>query len=169
MSQKDNNKALLVLDLQEICVGKKHAFFFKYDKKIVAKANNIIRSNQNVIYIRTLLKDSFINKIALALFFKKTAITDLADGLIVKGDAIFDKYEGNAFTNPKLIDYLKTNGINNLEIIGIDGGGCVSKTALGAIENGFKIVLNTKAIDTMLPKKMDKFFKLLKEKGASFV
>ena len=33
------SKALLVIDMQEACVGKNHAEFFKYDSDIIAKVN----------------------------------------------------------------------------------------------------------------------------------
>ena len=51
----------------------------------------------------------------------------------------------------------------------VDGGGCVALTALGAIENGFKVIVNTKAIGTMFEKKKDKYFQMLEKKGATFI
>ena len=39
-------------------------------------------------------------------------------------------------------------------------------TALGAIENGYKVKLNTSAIGTIFTDKRDKYYAKLKEKGA---
>ncbi|MDD3415350.1 MAG: hypothetical protein PHY47_15295 [Lachnospiraceae bacterium] len=37
-------RALFVIDMQNVCVGKKHAKFFKYDRdKIIATVNERIR------------------------------------------------------------------------------------------------------------------------------
>ena len=49
------SKALLVIDMQEACVGKNHAEFFKYDSDIINKVNEEIKANENVIYIRNLM------------------------------------------------------------------------------------------------------------------
>ena len=74
------------------------------------------------------------------------------------------------YTNfPKLAKYLKDNGFNTIELVGVDGGGCVSLTALGAIEHGLKVIINTEAIDTMFKNRQARMFKKLKEKGISFV
>ena len=42
--------------------------------------------------------------------------------------------------------------LNTVEIVDIDGVGCVALTALGTIRNGFKVIVNTKAIGTMFEK-----------------
>lgn len=61
---------------------------------------------------------------------------------------------------------MKKSGV---EVIGVDGGGCVSLTALGAMKEGYKVIVNEKAIGTMFVKKENKYFKQLKEAGAEFV
>ena len=114
------------------------------------------------------MKNNFINKLAPVHVFDGTVEAELSDEVIKKGNVIFDKYKGDAFTNPKLLDYLKENNVDTIEIVGVDGGGCISLTALEAIDNGFKVILNTNAIGTMFNKKKEKYYKLLKEKGAEF-
>jgi nicotinamidase-related amidase len=165
----NHKKALLVLDLQEVCVGKNHSKLFRYDKQIVKKANEIIASNNIVIYIRTLLKDKFPYKLSPIRIFDGNKNAELTEKLIKRGDIVFDKYRGDAFSNPELLKYLNSNNIDTVEIIGIDGGGCVYLTAMGAINNGLKVIINTKAIDTMLKKRQARLFEVLKEKGATFI
>lgn len=53
--------------------------------------------------------------------------------------------------------------------IGVDGGGCVSLTALGAIDNGYKVMLNTTCIGTVFEKQRDKYYKKLQDKGALII
>ncbi len=113
------SKALLVIDMQEACVGKNHAEFFKYDSNIINKVNEEIKANENVIYIRNLMKKNLINKLAPVQIF--------------------------------------------------DGDKGAELTALGAIKNGFKAIVNTKAIGTMFEKKKDKYFQILEKKGATFI
>ena len=163
------NKALLVIDMQEACVGKNHAEFFKYDDNLLVRVNNIIKNHETVIYIRNLMKNNFINKLAPVRVFDGTKEAELAEELEKKGNIVFDKYKGNAFSNPELLEYFKKNNIDTVELIGVDGGGCVALTALGAIENGFNVILNTTAIGTMFEKKKDKYYKQLGAKGATFI
>ena len=163
------SKALLVIDMQEACVGKNHAEFFKYDSDIINKVNEEIKASENVVYIRNLMKKNLINKLAPVQIFDGDKSAELAEDLIRKGEAVFDKYKGDAFSNPQLPEYLQKNNIDTVEVVGVDGGGCVALTALGAIENGFKVIVNTKAIGTMFEKKKDKYFQMLEKKGATFI
>ena len=61
----------------------------------------------------------------------------------------------------KKIDYIT-------ELVGVDGGGCVALTALGAIECGYKVTLIEDAIGTMLVKKKLKYNNKLRALGATF-
>lgn len=170
------DKALFVIDMQEICVGKNHADFFKYEERLVEKANEIIDRNKDeaiVIYIRNVMKRNFINKLAPFHAYEGSPEAELTESLHKVSDFVFDKYTGDAFTNEKLKEFLKANNVSCIEIIGVDGGGCVSATALGAIEHGYKVILNTTAIGTTDNKKFqnkrDKYFQMLKERGAEFI
>ena len=59
---------------------------------------------------------------------------------------------GKAFSNPKLNDFLKEHLIECVEVVGVDGGGCVALTALGAIKEGYSVIVNETAIGTMFLK-----------------
>ena len=87
----------------------------------------------------------------------------------IVSDNIFIKYKGNAFTNSGLDILLKKNNIEYVEVVGVDGGACVALTALGAIKNGYKVIVNEAAIGTMYKKNKNKYFKKLHEAGAEFV
>ncbi len=164
-------KALLVIDMQNVCVGEKHAAYFKYDNGLINKVNDVIDANQNntVVYIRNIMKKNLLNKLAPFQAYEGTEEAELVGGLHIVSDNIFTKYEGNAFSNPELNAFLKENQIECVEVIGVDGGGCVALTALGAVKEGYKVTVNETAIGTMFEKNRDKYFKKLKEAGAEFI
>lgn len=164
-------KALLVIDMQEITVGKRHAKYFQYDDNLVSMVNQVVDDNKNnvVVYIRNIMKKNLINKFAPFQAYEGSKEIELIPELHIVSNHIFDKFTGDAFSNKQLIEFLKENKIDKVEVIGVDGGGCVSLTAMGAIKNGFKVLVNTKAIGTMMEKKRDTYFKKLQKSGAEFI
>lgn len=164
-------KGLLVIDMQNVCVGKNHSTYFKYDlERLISSVNKRIvdYDKSKVIYIVNIMKNNLINKLAPFKSYDGTENAELANELVVVSNNIFKKYTGNAFENKELNSYLKVMGIDEVEVIGVDGGACVARTALGAIENGYKVNLNTECIGIMFKKKADKFNKRLKSMGATF-
>ena len=165
-------KALLVIDMQNVCVGENHADYFKYDtENLIQKVNQVIDENENhlVVYIKNVMKKNFLNKFAPIQAYEGTEAVELVDQLHVVSDYVYNKYTGNAFTNPELVSLLKKNQIACVEVVGVDGGGCVAETALGAIKEGYQVIINEKAIGTMFEKNRKKYFKKLKAAGAKFL
>ena len=164
-------KALLVIDMQEICIGKNHADYFKYDDDLLDAVNQVIDNSQDkiIIYIRNVMKKNFINKFAPFHAYEGSREAELAEGLHIVSENVFDKFVGDAFSNKKLNEFLKSNEVNEIEVIGVDGGACVAMTALGALKNGYKVTVNTKAIGTMFEKKKASYFEKLKKLGAKFI
>ena len=165
------SKALLVVDMQEATVGENHAKMFDYSKDLLDKVNEAIVSTdaEVVVYIKNLMKNNLINKLAPVKCFEGTKEAELVNGLEIVSNHVYVKYEGNAFSNAKLEEFLQSEGIQEIEVIGVDGGGCVSLTALGAIDNGYKVTLNTTCIGTVFKKQRDKYYKKLREKGATII
>ena len=61
------NKALLVIDMQNFCVGENHSDYFNYNnEELISSVNKIIESNTDnpIIYIQNILKRDVINKYA---------------------------------------------------------------------------------------------------------
>lgn len=162
-------KALLVVDMQEITVGKNHAKPFKYEPDIISKVNSVIEQSELVIYIRNLMKNNFINRLAPVKCFDGSPEAELAEGLKIVSENVFGKYAGNAFSNEKLGEFLKKSGVREVELVGVDGGGCVALTAIGAANLGFKVTLNTSAIGTVFESKRKHYYKILRELGAEFI
>ncbi len=192
-------KALLVIDMQEITVGRNHAKMFNYPADLVERVNEVIRENCEkaytgeeeaelidgkydygknmsmagrgtlIIYIRNLMKDSFLNKFAPVKCYDGSPESQLVAGLEKHSMYVFGKYSGDAFSNIEFASLLRDSGIDRVEIVGVDGGGCVALTALGALKAGYKTVLNTKAIGTCFVEKQAKLYEKLKKAGAQFI
>lgn len=64
---------------------------------------------------------------------------------------------------------MKKNGVREVELVGVDGGGCVALTAIGAANLGLKVTLNTAAIGTVFESKRKNYYKTLRELGAEFI
>lgn len=165
-------KALLVVDMQNVCVGENHANVFKYDNKALIKEVNAIigvNGNNEVVYILNIMKRNLINKVAPFKAYEGSDEIKLVKELLVVSENSFVKYKGDAFSNTQLNIFLQSKGIDTVEIIGVDGGGCVSMTALGAIKNGYKVILNTRGIGTSFEKQRDKLYSKLVQQGAEII
>ena len=165
-------KALLVIDMQNVCVGENHAKYFKYNNIDLIKAvNEVIDANKDnmVIYIKNIMRENFLNKFAPFHAYEGTEEVELVNNLQIVSENIFIKYERNAFSNSALNQFLKKSDIEYVEVTGVDGGGCVALTALGAIKEGYKVIVNENAIGTMFVKNKNKYFKQLKDLGAEFI
>lgn len=165
-------KALLVVDMQNVCVGEKHSDYFKYNNhSLIEKVNNAIESNQDsiVIYIKNVMKRNLLNKFAPFQAYEGTEEVELVKNLNIVSDNVFTKCRCNAFSNGELVSFLKEQEVECVEVVGVDGGGCVALTALGAVKEGYKVIVNETAIGTMFHKNKTKYFRKLEESGAVFI
>lgn len=167
-------RALFVIDMQNITIGKDHLTIFDYDReRIIAAVNGRIAKyeSENVFYICQIMKNNFINKFAPLKAFDGSFESKICEEINVVSDNIIKKYKGDAFSNPGLKKLLTDKNIDEIEIVGLDGGGCVALTALGAIREGFKAIMAQNAIATAKfnIKKSDKFNNKLKLLGAEFI
>lgn len=164
-------KMLFVIDMQEITVGDQHADVFAYDTSLLQRVNDRISEYdpEHVIYIRNLMKKTLFNRLAPVQVYEGTKEAQLAEKLNVVSDHIFDKYEGNAFTNAELTSFIKEQSPEVIEIIGVDGGGCVALTALGAVSNGYSAKVNQNCVGTILTKKEKKLHDKMIKAGVRFV
>lgn len=165
-------KALLVIDMQNVCVGEKHSSYFKYNnRELIQHVNKVIDANKEnmIVYIKHEMKRNLLNKFAPFHAYENTPESELVEGLHVVSDYVCVKYKSNAFSNPELNHLLKSNNVKFVEIIGVDGGACVALTAFGAINHGYKVIINENAIGTMFHRKKDNYFKKLRTMGAEII
>lgn len=165
------SKCLLVIDMQKVAVGREHIKFFKYDSDLIDKVNNVINSYdaEHIIYIVNLLEKNFINKFVPFKAYKGSKEAELADELVKVNNIIIEKYKGDAFIDTELNTILQQKKCTEVEIVGIDGGGCASLTAFGALDNGYKVTMNMNAIGTMFKGKAKKYKEKLLDKGVKFI
>ncbi|MDD6797417.1 MAG: cysteine hydrolase [Clostridia bacterium] len=163
-------RALIVIDMQEITVGKNHAQMFFYDTDLLSRINEKIKQTDDVevYYIKNLMKPNRLNRLAPVQVYQGSPEGELVDGLSVVSNNIFEKYKPDAFSNKLFVKDLKSRNITEIEIVGVDGGGCVAYTALGAAKNGYAVTLNKKCIGTMFKKQELKLRKKLERAGVSF-
>ena len=163
--------ALLVMDLQEIVVGEKPLFVFHYKKDLLDQANKLIEQahGKTVVYIRMVMRDNFVCRISPIRYRAQDPKAQLAKNLKIVSDHVFDKYKGDAFSNPELDKFLKKQGIEQLEIFGVDGSGCVYHTVKGALKHGYKVKLITEATDSTSRRMMARKIKELEKLGATII
>lgn len=167
-------KALLVIDLQEDYVGeKRNKKIFKYNsQELLEKINLKINESKEegmVIYISNIFNNTLFNRVIFRYGIENTNGSKLVQGLNIISDVTFNKSKGNAFTNPSLVSFLKGNDVGELELVGVDGGGCVGLTAKGGAKLGFKINIINNCVGTAFTKRAEKLNKVLREIGVNFI
>lgn len=164
-------KLLLVMDMQNITVGNNHAEMFSYDNNLLNCVNERICEYEPdyVVYIRNLMKRTLINRLAPVQVYDGMEEGELAKGLKKVSAHIFDKYQGDAFSNRQLADFVKQKNPEQIEVIGVDGGGCVADTAIGAAKRGYKVTINKKCVGTMMKKREDKLIRKMEKMGIHFM
>jgi nicotinamidase-related amidase len=65
---------------------------------------------------------------------------------LAQSNAVFDKSGYSAFENPRFLERLRALGADTLILSGLETDVCVLSTALGAIDQGFFVVLATDAL-----------------------
>ena len=164
-------KDIIAVVANAYTVGKNHAKMFTYSEDMIGRVNNVIAQNEGnvIVYIRNLMKNNLLNRLAPVKCFAGMKEAELVEGLSIVSDNVIDKYKPDAFSVNELEELLKRESVDEIELVGVDGGGCVAFTALGACEAGLKVRMNTAAIGTIFEKRREKLYAKLKEKGAEFV
>lgn len=165
-------RALLVMDMQEAMLGKNR------NKKNTYKADNLIKSinneigkfdKANVIYVKTVNKDNFINKILSKNMTKSSPATALVEKLNVVNREIIEKENKDVFGNKNFENMLKKAKIDELQIVGVDTCGSIFNSVISGLKKGFKVVLNKNLVDTNNKNKATKLYKKMQNKGAKIL
>lgn len=169
-------KALMIIDVQEDYTGKtaKPPFPYKESQEVISTINQmILQAKDNgikVIYVKQEF-GSLLGKSISTIFSKGTAIkgnpgTEIDSRISLISPAhIFEKSIGDAFSNQKLNKFLVDNSINELYLVGLDAEYCVHKTAQGAINRGYKVIMVTDALLLLAQNKWDRLLKLYSKEG----
>lgn len=149
---------------------RKSKVFQNNNAKLIKYVNQRITAyrSDEVIYIVNIMKKTLINKLAPFQAYKGTKEVELVDSLLKVNFDIFEKNKANAFSNPLLDQWLKQKKITEIELVGVDGGGCVAMTAFGGLKRGFQVTITEKAVGTTFVKKAEKLRKKLIKRGVRF-
>jgi len=76
------------------------------------------------------------------------------------------KAEGNAFSNPALGGFLRAAGVEDLIVLGVFAGGCVSATTRAALHAGYRVTLVRDAVGAASDGARDRALTKLEHAGA---
>lgn len=133
-----NEKALMVIDMQEDYIGERSRYHGYPDlliEQVNERIERAVREGIPVIYIRDKGRRN-----------RAAYVPDFVDGLILASELCLEKDRASAFANQDLMKLLKKLGVSEVEIIGIDGNSCVAASALDACRLGFSVMLPLKYI-----------------------
>ena len=169
-------KALLVIDAQEDFIGEqRNTDKFNYEDvdELVKNINDKIRiyekNMDEVIYIANILPNNFLNKKFFRYGIAGSKGAKFDKRIKIVSENYFEKQVGNAFKNNNLVKFIKNNAISEVELIGVDGIGCVFKTAKGAIKTGLKVTILSDSVGTVNPEKFIKITLKLKAFGVAYL
>lgn len=134
---------LLVIDMQTDYVGEKKG----YPASLLTAVNTKISAypKDHVVYV--------VNRFFWELNSKPKT---LAQGLSVVSDHIFEKRRASCLTSPALQDFLENCRVQSLEVIGVDGNGCVKASVLALAQKGYQVTADLKGIGVLHQKRFEK-------------
>lgn len=145
-------KALLVIDVQEDYTGLKGKQPVPYPNASdqITAINNVIdkasESGFQVVYIRHLFADNILTRTFMGRDIEGLPGTEIDGRLKVINRNEFTKKISDSFSNPKLEGFLIRNHVDELYLVGLDAAYCVHKTALGALNRGYRVTVVDDAI-----------------------
>lgn len=163
--------ALVIVDIQEDYTGPQAQKPFRDGDRIINASNALLAQAQAkgavVIYIQNVFNSPIISAITGGLNAQGAPGTEMDRRLIkVPGAKTFTKHRPDAFCNAQLDAYLRENYVDQLLITGLDGAYCVTATARGALNRGYKVTLFQDGIATESGKTLEKLAQSWREAGA---
>lgn len=170
-----NNKALVIIDLQNDYLWDQRKHMFSYDTASLIETVNRTAAEykQNgwtVIYIGQIFPNLITNKLLIGFSIKNTPGAELFSGLNLVSDLYFEKNLPDSFSSAPFRKYIEDNNIKELAVCGLDECGCVGATAKGAVKRGYNVSLISQATVSRFPKKkIRKMRTALKELGVKYI
>ena len=162
-------KVLFVVDMQEMYVGRgrdKAAYSYKAEE-LIEKINKRIVSYkpEEVFYIMSIKK----GLLGGSMPKEGSHGAKHVENLKVVSKNIYQKGKPDAFVNNDLCDYMRAHNIKEIEFTGVDGGGSVGFSAIGAIDCGMRVILNENCIGTLVPEKAMKCREKMKKNRVTYI
>ncbi len=162
-----NEKYVLIIDVQEDYT--RGVFDTNSTTELIRTINSVIENSNpdKIIYIKQVHR-------VLTLSFKGTTvdtlpISSLDSRLKIVGNHVFYKSESDAFLSDELVEFLSFNKVKEIIIVGLMAEKCVSKTAMGAKKQGYRVLIIPEAIIGETKKKKSKAINKLEKKGVQIM
>jgi len=149
-------KALVIIDIQEDYTGSRARAPYPASEQLLLRINELSQAAADagwpVVYVRQIFSRS---------------VSQLVSRLMLGGDALesspgasfdrrlrlvsshrFEKPFSDAFSSPPFEALIVKQNIGELYLVGLDGAGCVDRTARGAMRRGLSVTLIEDAIAT---------------------
>jgi nicotinamidase-related amidase len=148
--------ALVVLDVQEEYTGSVARAPFPYadSEALIHRINTLAKhraaAGVEVVYVRQLYSDDLAQLVSLLLLGKRgwpgSAGAELDHRLERSSEPVLEKPHADAFSSAQFRDFITTRQIGRLELVGLDGAGCVDTTARGARAHGLSVTIVQDAV-----------------------
>jgi nicotinamidase-related amidase len=153
--------ALVVLDVQEEYTGPTARAPFPYAdsetliERINALAKHRAASNLEVVYVKQVYSDTLAQFVSLLLLGKRgwpgSAGAQLDQRLSRSSELVLEKPRADAFSSAQFRDFIVARQIGRLELVGLDGAGCVDVTARSARARGLRVTIVQDAVVSLEP------------------
>lgn len=169
------NKALIVIDMQNDYLWEKRKPVFSYDTNSLVRAvNDTIAEYSSkgweIIYILQLFPDIITNRWFIGFSIKNTEGAELYKGLNIVSDHIFEKNLPDTFTSKAFREFVAKQGYDEIALCGLDECGCVGATAKGGIKAGLRVSLIEEATGRRFAaEKVSKTREKLKALGVKYI
>jgi nicotinamidase-related amidase len=153
--------ALVVLDVQEEYTG--HAarppFPYADSETLIERINALTKhraaSNIEVVYVKQVYSDTLAQLVSLLLLGKRgwpgSAGAQLDPRLSRSSELVLEKPHADAFSSAQFRDFIVARQIGRLELVGLDGAGCIDVTARSAIARGLRVTIVQDAVASLEP------------------
>ena len=165
--------ALVIIDVQEDFTGPRARWPYADGDRLVNAANGLIdratAAGLEVVYVQNRYDDPSLLLRLHDMNLPGQPGTELDARLKRANDHVFPKDRGDAFANPDLQAFLAGRQVDRLFLAGLDAAHCVSSTAQGALNRGYRVSVVRDAVITATGRPLDDILAPLVQAGAQVV
>lgn len=150
------NRALLVIDMQNDYLWPQRKAMFSYDTaSLVGAVNAAVAAYQakgyDIIYIAQVFPNIITNRWIIGFSIKDTPGAAFYEGLDVVSDLCFEKNLPDTYTAKAFREFAAQRQYSEIVLCGLDECGCVGATAKGAVKTGAKVTMLENCIGRRFP------------------
>lgn len=173
--QKQNKKALLVIDVQENLLNAHSKLHMDSTavSPFIESLNKSIKffevNEMPVIYTVNEWTNPILNFLTGNVCKKGTAGAGISKSVDRVNDKVYKKSKNSVFSNKEFLHYLKESNISELYITGLFAEACVKGTAKGAIRNNYKVIIIEDAVGSKSSRRKSKSLGYCQREGATII